>query len=310
LLSLDAPTGHIVARHHLADTTAIDGPLLDVARNRAYLLERPASSGAPTLDAFNAETLALEARYALPTNARLGPLDPATGALHVFGQDGATARIAPDAVPSQASPTSPAPAAALTLAPELRDATGLGWDTAHHTLYVVTGSGIVAQEAGTHQTIASLPVSTITAPTAPLLTDSARGMLYLPASHGALLFVRAADFTRPLTAESAVLLAHSALARFLPDTNQDPPFVAPDTFPLVPGMHAQDYWIHFADLGWKLYPNGSAQVAVAPIASGAGYRVTFTTTWYQLFTRTHSWVCDVAPDGSVRLHSEGGDTVP
>jgi len=41
-----------------------------------------------------------------------------------------------------------------------------------------------------------------------------------------------------------------------------------------------------------------------------GYIVTFTITWQQLFERTHTWVCAVAPNGAVALRSETGDTIP
>jgi hypothetical protein len=38
--------------------------------------------------------------------------------------------------------------------------------------------------------------------------------------------------------------------------------------------------------------------------------VTFSISWQQLFTRQHTWICLVAPDGSVQLQSDQGDAVP
>ena len=81
--------------------------------------------------------------------------------------------------------------------------------------------------------------------------------------------------------------------------------------PAHPETRALDFWIHFADRGWQGPYPGTASVAVTSNgAQPGGYIVTFTITWRQLFERTHTWVCAVAPDGAVALRSETGDAVP
>ncbi|MGZ3679319.1 MAG: hypothetical protein ACXWQR_12240, partial [Ktedonobacterales bacterium] len=155
-------------------------------------------------------------------------------------------------------------------------------------------------------------------PTVPLLADATRGLLYLPDTRGVIAIVRdPAGAPSALTPGAAALLARASLAHFLPNTNQDPPFLTPATFPLSdgtsPAIRDARYWIFFTDLNfvWHGPYSGTAQTAVAPDTSHTGgYLVTFTITWDQLFTRTHKWVCAVAPDGSVQLRSDIGDVVP
>ena len=54
-----------------------------------------------------------------------------------------------------------------------------------------------------------------------------------------------------------------------------------------------------------------AEESGAPLPGTNGaYRITFAIAWYQLFPRSHTWVCDVAPNGSVTLHADSGDVVP
>jgi hypothetical protein len=72
------------------------------------------------------------------------------------------------------------------------------------------------------------------------------------------------------------------------------------------------YWIHYVDFQWSLgpYPGTTAALVVPDSGHEGGYLVTFTITWHETFLRTHTWVCAVAPDGSVALRSDSGDLVP
>ncbi|HEY7339766.1 MAG TPA: hypothetical protein VH591_02695, partial [Ktedonobacterales bacterium] len=114
-----------------------------------------------------------------------------------------------------------------------------------------------------------------------------------------------------LASGSAALLARAALGRFLPDTNQDPPFVAPESFPAAVGTIKLNFWQHYPDIGWRGPYPGTTETAVSAAPGKPGsYLVTFSMSWYQVFQRHHTWVCLVAPDGSVLLQSESGDPVP
>jgi hypothetical protein len=128
---------------------------------------------------------------------------------------------------------------------------------------------------------------------------------------GRILFVRASARSGGMTSGTAVALARAALGNLLPDTNQDPPFVAPQTFPSAPGMRPYTFWIHFSDRGWQGPYPGTAETRVSTEHGVPGaYLVTFRISWQQLFERTHMWVCEVRPDGSVHLKSSTGDALP
>ncbi len=68
----------------------------------------------------------------------------------------------------------------------------------------------------------------------PLPVDQARHLLYLPADHGSIVIVWDGAPIREsagINAATSVILARAALAKLLPDTNQDPPFVAGSIVP-------------------------------------------------------------------------------
>ncbi|HLZ25220.1 MAG TPA: hypothetical protein VKQ30_24130 [Ktedonobacterales bacterium] len=302
--AFDAATGHPLAVWQLpADTTRTEGPVLDVAHGLLYLLTQSATSQ-PLLLALDTATLARTGQMALPGGARLGPLDAATQTLYIFGKSG---------TPCQFS-VSVAGGLALTptaSAGSVCDAGAVGWNPALGHVYLAAPAGILIRDAATHQSVAALPVRVAWPATAPLLVDPSRGLLYLPDQRGMILIVRDGAVPVALSAGSALLLARAALARFLPDTNQDPPFVAPESFPAADGATSLSFWIHFADIGWRGPYAGTTATAVSAAPGRPGnYQVTFTLSWYQVFQRHHVWVCLVAPDGGVLLQSESGDTVP
>ncbi|HEU4783205.1 MAG TPA: hypothetical protein VFS83_07695 [Ktedonobacterales bacterium] len=314
VVTLDVATGDVLAEARLPVTSGMpapDGPIFDAARRLLYIAIRPKqASDAPQLLALDAATLRQVSALALPVGARLGPLDAETGALDIFGGDGRGWQI------HGGQTTTPT----LVRAPMLDGALAVGANPALRRLYIAGFTQTRSLDTRDGRMLAGLPLVARWPTFVPLPVDEARGLLYLPSDHGAIVIIRdgagQTGNTR-LTAPSAAILARAALAKLLPDTNQDPPFVAPDTFPLGAGTPAHpetralDYWIHFANRGWQGPYPGTASVAVTPDgAQPGGHIVTFTITWRQLFERTHTWVCAVAPSGAVALRSETGDTVP
>jgi hypothetical protein len=311
VVTFDVATGNALAEAKLpiaSGMPAPDGPVFDAARRLLYLAIRPRlASGAPQLLALNAATLRQVSALALPVGARLGPLDVETGALDVFGGDGRGWQV------------HGGQSTTLTLAraPMLDGALAVGANPALRHLYIAGFTQALSLDMRNGRALASLPLVARWPTYVPLPVDEVRGLLYLHSDHGAIVIVRDGAGNTRITAPSAAILARAALAKLLPDTNQDPPFVAPDTFPLgagtpaYPETRALDFWIHFADRGWQGPYPGTASVAVTSNgAQPGGYIVTFTITWRQLFERTHTWVCAVAPDGAVALRSETGDAVP
>src|SRR5579883_3230572 len=208
-------------------------------------------------------------------------------------------------------------AAAHTI-PALAGAKALGWNTANGHLYVATAAGLDVRD--THgRTLATLPMRIAWSGSVPLLVDARDGLLFLPGAHGQVIVARDTSGLRntpPLNADTAVVLAHAAIANFLPFTNQDPPFVTPENFLMSGTVQGQTlpmtYWIHYSDFLWTKGPYpGTTEALVTPDSAHPGsYLVTFTITWNETFLRTHSWVSAVAPDGSITLRSDTGDIVP
>lgn len=314
VVTLDVATGNVIAEANLPLTSGMpvpDGPVFDTARRLLYIVIRPnLASDAPQLLALDAATLRQASALVLPVGARLGPLDAETGSLDIFGGDGRGWQLH---MRQANAPT-------LARAPMLDGALAVGANTALRHMYIAGFTQTRSLDTRNGRSLAGLPLVARWSRFVPLPVDQARGLLYLPSDHGAVVIVRdGAGQTESagVTSASAAILARAALAKLLPDTNQDPPFVAPDTFPLGAGTPAHpetralDYWIHFADRGWQGPYPGTASVAVTPDgARPGGYIVTFTITWRQLFQRTHTWVCAVAPSGVVALRSETGDTIP
>ena len=314
VVTIDVATGRMLASAALPVTSGMpvpDGPVFDAARRLLYFAIRPRlASDAPQLLALDAATLRQVSALALPVGARLGPLDAATGSLDIFGGDGRGWQLH----------MGQANAPTLARAPMLDGALAVGANPALRHVYIAGFTHTLSLDTRDGRSLAGLPLMARWPTYVPLPVDEARGLLYLPSDHGAIVIVRDSagnTGSAGLTAPSAVILARVALAKLLPDTNQDPPFVAPDTFPLGAGTPAHpeartlDFWIHFADLGWQGPYPGTASVAVTSDgAQPGGYIVTFTTTWRQLFERRHTWVSAVAPSGAVALRYETGDAIP
>ncbi len=307
LVTLDASTGRILHRQSVASLSgALDGPALGVdsdAAEKLYLLRRGAAVDPALLLTFDPDTLALTAQISLPVNGALGPVAPGAGAT-VFGVDGETYRVsAPPGNPVQRDVTE-------------RGALALGFDGALQRTYVVRANDVqIHAHDGTW--LASLPLRIAWTPSESLLVDTQRNLVYLPTDHGAIVIARDVPVFGTLTPGSAALLARQALQTYLPDTNQDPPFLDAHTF--WPGAGSDGtpvtrhvpLYIHYSDQGWTGPYDGTAQTQVISLPGQAGaYRVTFTIGWYLLYPRQHSWTLDVAPDGSVSLSGEGGDVVP
>lgn len=311
VVTLDVATGNVIAEASLPLTSGMpapDGPVFDAARRLLYIALRPRlASDAPHLLALDAATLRQVSALALPIGARLGPMDAESGSLDVFGGDGRGWQLHAGA----------ANAPTLARAPMLDGALAVGANPALRHVYIAGFTQTHLLDTRDGRSLAGLPLVARWPTFVPLPVNQARGLLYLPSDHGAVVIIRDGAGNTSVTGPSAAILARAALAKLLPDTNQDPPFVAPDTFPLGAGTPAHpetralDFWIHFADRGWQGPYPGTASVAVTPDGvQHGGYIVTFTITWRQLFERTHTWVCAVAPSGAVALRSETGDTIP
>ncbi len=277
------------------------GLALDILDNVLFTL-RPATTGqGTTLLTIDATTLATVAQVTLPANATVGPFDPATGALTLLGADGHTYRAT--YASGRLSVAADGPANALDL----------GWNPALAHTYVAHAGDVQVLDAS-GQPVAALPVRVYAGTM--LLTDPARSLLYLTANGGSLIIAQdaATPPARVPNAATAILLARAALPRYLPDTNQDPPFLDTETFwpgVTAPTTFARDFYIHFSDLGWTGPYIGSVSTAVAPLSGRSNaYQVTFTITWQQLYQRTHTWVLDVAADGAVSYVSDTGDVIP
>jgi hypothetical protein len=312
LAILDATTGQLRSLARIAAPGGVDGPVLDAVTDTLFLLALDTSTAPATLLAYNAVTLAPLWQLPVPQASGLGPLTPDAQFLALYEQSGKVVF----------QPSLPGSGSARAL-PAADGATALGWTNSSGAvssgslIYVATATGIDLRNVGNGQVLATLPLRVAWSGAAPLLVDARTTSVYLPSSHGQVVIARySGSGSSSLNAETAVVLAHGALAHFLPFTNQDPPFITPESFLLsaTPGGQTipMTYWIHYVDFQWSLgpYPGTTSAVVAPNHDQEEGYLVTFTITWNETFLRTHSWVCAVAPDGSVALRSDSGDIVP
>jgi hypothetical protein len=316
---VDAASGQERAQQGLpvdngSGAALVDGPIFDGARGRVYLLIQSADLTAPpALVAYDAHDLRMLGRFPLPVGTRLGPQDAAGANVYAFGADGSAWRIGLDGLAALGSMgEASGQTAQLSTVPALRNVLALGENPALGHEYAADAGSTRVISSADGRTLVALPLPARWPPSTTLLVDCAHSRVYLPADHGALVIVQDTQGgAGPLSAPAATLLARAALATLLPDTNQDPPFVTPATFPVQPGTRANDFWIHFGDRGWTGPYPGQASMSVAPLPGSAGaYRVTYSISWYQLFPHTHTWTLDISPDGGVRVASTSGDIVP
>jgi hypothetical protein len=203
--------------------------------------------------------------------------------------------------------------------PALQGASRFGFDHASGAALVMTSAGVDAYATGAAQPYAALPLvnepieDRMMPPPWLLPVDSSAGLAYLPGDDNTILIVSLAQprshaAPNALTAE---VMARAGLASLLPDTNQNPPFLSAQTFPLGAGSVSREFYIHYSDLGWKGPYAGTASLGDVKIGPTAGeYTMTFSVTWNQLFLRQHSWTVQITPDGRTHLLADSGDAIP
>lgn len=275
----------------------------------------------PLLVAYNASDLTPLRAWHVQTDTQFGSLDSTTHTLYIGRWDGSAWHIG-----SVAEPTSGAAGQTLTPQeiPALSGATRYGMESATGALVRMDNSGVtLSSSTAAAQPYAGLPL--VRAPSvslAMLPIDGERQLAYLPGDDNTILIVslaRPASHAAP-NAITAALIARAGMTSLLPNTNQKPPFVSAQTFPLGIGTVSRQYYIHFADLGWKGpyagtasvregAPSGTPNLPVGHLAPGE-YIMTLNMTWNQLFLRQHSWTVAVTPDGRTRLLSDSGDAIP
>lgn len=316
--------GQLMASAKAPAGSASSQLLFDADTQRVYIYASGGDQPA-TLAAFSASDLSPLGSWHIPQLSSgqfvAGPLDAQTHMLYLFGPDGHLWRI--DLFGLSAN------GAGQTVHPQQVQSpvgvNGLGvtgallvpmWSTS------ATNAGVEALNPSTGQPYAALPlIHPVAGGPTPLTLpiDTISRLAYLPGDDDTILIVSLAPPTTHaapslLTAE---VMARAAMSKLLPDTNQNPPFVAAQTFPLGMGTVQRQYFIHYSDLGWKGPYAGTASVKEggAP-ASQIGhelpgeYVMTFSITWNQLFLRQHSWTVQVTPDGRVHLLADSGDAIP
>ncbi|HEX8996763.1 MAG TPA: hypothetical protein VF812_12105 [Ktedonobacterales bacterium] len=284
--------------------------LVDASAQRVYAY-------APgKLQAFNASDLAPLGSWRVPQGLRAGPLDAATHTLYLFSSTGQQVwRLDLAGLPASGT--------GQTVTPQedtaLRGVTALGFDGASSvTALIDTSDGeTLAGADGKPYARAPLVQASSAFPadnaTQPLPVDTSAGLTYLLGDDNTILIAsvaRPTSYAAP-NALTAALIARAGMARLLPDTNQVPPFVSAQMFPLGAGSVARNFFIHYSDLGWKGPYAGTASITdVRAGAQPGDYTMTFTLSWNQLFIRQHSWTVEVTPDGRTHLRADTGDGLP
>lgn len=323
LHAYDLATGAEVATQSLSGSPS--QPIVDTTRgvDRVYVLQTEQGGSAPSiLAAFDARTLNPLGAMTVPADWRAGPFN---GALYLFGKGGAVGELDLNA-PSW-SLSAPYSAATIYGIPKLKGARALGWSGSGGAavVFALYADHVTAFKADTLTPYGSAPISGA--------WDSQRalplgntGVIYVPDASGAVVGLDTAAFTKATAPDSAtaIMLARAGLGKLLPDTNQTPAFLSAETFPLAPGRSpgagseiAQNFAIHYSDLGWRGPYGGTASAKVISGAqatndqlSPTSFTVAFTVTWNQLFVHTHTWTVELLPDGQVKMLSDTGDALP
>lgn len=308
LYAFDLKTGAQVARQPLSGPAS--APIVEAGQKHVLVLIN-GGDAQPTLLAFRLRTLRPIGAETLLPGWRAGPRDSTSEQLYLYRLDGAVGSI--DMSQLALALSQPYPAAALTTLTPLSGARALGWDSNHQTLVALYGDHVTAYDAESLQPYASLPISGVWDAQRPLPVDDSAGEVYAPDASGAIV---ALTLARPSAipapdAATALVMARAGLGALLPDTNQTPPFLSSQTFPVSVTTIARTFAIHYSDLGWRgPYPgHASAKVIKAGKQQG-DYIITFAVDWNQLFVRTHSWTVELLPDGRVRMLTDTGDAIP
>jgi hypothetical protein len=308
LHSFDLKTGAPVASRPLSG--AVSAPIVDAGLGRVFVLEN--SGGAqPILAAFRTRTLLPLGAEALTPGWRAGPREDDADKLFLYGPDGAVGTI------NLGLPTlgtsAPYPTASLSMLSQLSGARALGWDGLHQTLVALYPDHVTAFDAESLQPFAESPVSGAWDEQRPLEVDNVDAVAYVPDASGAIvaLSLNHPESVAALDTTTAVALARAGLATMLPDTNQAPPFLARQTFPVIPSTLPREFAIHYSDLGWRgPYPGSASAKVVAQGKQSGDYTISFTVSWNQLFVHVHTWEVELLPDGRVKMLSDTGDAIP
>ena len=308
LYAFDLTSGKQLARQPVSGSAS--APIVDSNLQRVYVL-LGGGGPRPSLEAFQSRALNPLGGAALPAGWSAGPRDDGSNTLYCFGKAGLVGAI--DLGASSFSPTQPYPTITPDPTPPLTGALALGWDPAQVTLVALYADHVTAYDAESLQPFAAAPVAGAWDAQRPLPVDTVRGALYTPDASGAIV---ALSLTRPRAipapdAATALMMARAGLGALLPDTNQTPPFLDAQTFPVTQTTLARNFAIHYSDLGWRgPYPgHASARVVKAGTQPG-DYIITFAVDWNQLFVHTHSWTVELLSDGRVKLLADTGDAIP
>jgi hypothetical protein len=321
LNAFDAASGRLVAT--LA-TPSLGLPqlLADTSASRLYLVGLNGADQPTMLYAFNASDLSSLGSWSLPAGLQMFGFDSATHSLYLSSGSAPTvSRLdlatlpasQPNGPGAQSVPANP------SRVPALKGASRFGVDGATGVVAMVNGAGVEALATGAPQPYALLPLVRESvdygAENLPWLlpVDSQAGRVYLVGDDNTILIVSLARPTshaapNALTAE---VIARAGMAALLPDTNQNPPFLSAQTFPVGAGQVSREYFVHYSDLGWQGPYHGTASLGAVKAGVTAGdYTMTFSVAWNQLFLRQHSWTVEVTPDGRTHLLADSGDAIP
>ncbi len=308
LYAFDLKSGAQVARQALSGPAS--APIVEVGLKHVLVLVN-GGDAQPTLFAFHLRTLHPMGAEALPPGWRAGPRNSDSEQLYLYRVDGVVGAINIGQLTLTLSP--PYPAAALTQLEPLAGARALGWDSVHQTLVALYSDHVTAYDTESLQPYASSPISGVWDAQRPLPVDDGAGVVYAPDASGAIV---ALSLTRPTSipapdVTTALVMSRAGLGALLPDTNQSPPFLSYQTFPVTATTIARNFAVHYSDLGWRGPFSGHASAKVVKVGAQPGdYIITFAVDWNQLFVRAHSWTVELLPDGRVRMLADSGDAIP
>lgn len=308
LYSFDLATGKQIASQPLGGSAST--PAVDANQGRVYALVAGGTSH-PVLLAFRARTLQPLGGASLPAGWSAGPRFDNANTLYLFGRQGAVGATGLGEV--TLSVARPYPTVTPDPVGPLTGARALGWDAGRQTLVAQYADHVTAYDAESLQPYAASPIASAWDAARPLSVDAVHGVLYVPDASGAIV---ALSLARPTAASApdaatAVVMARAGLGALLPDTNQAPPFLSAQTFPVSQTTVARNFAIHYSDLGWRGPFPGHASAKVVKAGAQAGdYIITFAVDWNQLFVHTHSWTVELLPDGRVRMLADTGDAIP